>query len=465
MPEGEPVFWPIAQLREAYVSGVLSPVDVVESVFERIAAFDSQLHSYLALSIDLARSQAQAAAAAYRTGEPTPPLLGVPVSIKDLFDVSGEPTTLGSRAYGDRAERDSVPVALLRGAGAVFLGKSNTAEFGQSATTNNLLGPDCGNPWDPQRTSGGSSGGAAASVGAGLATAALGSDGGGSIRIPAAMCGLFGLKPTFTGTPAHDSFHAMTEFVCTGPITRTVADARVLASVLLERDLTPRTGRRLRLAWCPAPLAQAVDPEIRVITAAAADRLAELGHEVEQVDLPLEGWTEAFGPLVLADEWRFRSHLLDHAAEELTHYVRKGIEAGASVSDAEIADARTLKLELGRRVRSLFDSYDLIVTPTTACPAFEVGHRPTEIDGKKVDPLWGPFPFTAPFNVSGSPAASLPVGLAGGLPVGLQVVGPHQREDVVLDLCEDLEESIDFPGGEMRSRWSMQSTSASARHG
>ena len=465
MLNADPVFWPIKDLTNAFAAKELSPVEVTNTTLERIATLDGELHSYLSVTAEQAREQAKFAEEQYlKSDEQFAPLLGVPLSIKDLFDIVGETTTLGSLAYGQEvAETDSTQVALLRAAGSVFLGKSNTAEFGQSATTDNRLGPDCGNPWDPSRTSGGSSGGAASSVGAGLASAALGSDGGGSIRIPAALCGLFGLKPTFERAPAEAAFQAMTEFVGSGPITRTVADARILLEVLLSRRFTRTPGQvTRRIAWCPSPGNHAIDPGVRLVTAAAVRLLESHGHIVEEVSLPLEGWTEAFGPLVLADEWRYRQHLLDEYKDQLTSFVRKSIEAGAAITEEEIAAALKLKKEIGGRVAGLFADYDVIVTPTTATSAFPLGTRPTEIDGKKIHPLWGPFPFTAPFNVSGSPAASVPVGLADGMPVGLQVVGAHHREDIVLDVCEEIEESIAFPATQMAMRWDQrESTSAS----
>jgi Asp-tRNA(Asn)/Glu-tRNA(Gln) amidotransferase A subunit family amidase len=458
MRDSEPIFWPVSELTRAFATGELSPVEVTEQALTRVATLDPELHSYLSVTPDLARRQAREAEDRYRSDDGTgPPLLGVPLSIKDLFDIRGETTTLGSRAHRKgTADADSAAVMLLRAAGAVFIGKSNTAEFGQSATTDNLLGPECGNPWNPERTSGGSSGGAAASVGAGLASAALGSDGGGSIRIPAAMCGLFGLKPTFARTPQHDTFHAMTEFACSGPITRTVADARLLLAVLLDRDFqASSTAVPRRVAWCPAPQGRPVDPGVRDATARAVGVLAGQGHLIEEVVLPLEGWTDAFGPLVLADEWLYRRHLLDEARDDLTRYVRRGIEAGESVTEQDVADALALKDEISGRVRALFDTFDFVITPTTACVAFPMGARPSTIDGRDIDPLWGPFPFTAPFNVSGSPAASLPVGLVDGMPVGLQVIAAHGREDLLLDLCQQLEEALCFPISDMERRWSM----------
>lgn len=454
MADSDYLFWPIASLLDAYRTGDVSPIEVTENALSRIEALDNQLHSFLSVTPEIALEQARRAEQHYRSNEPAPPLLGVPLSIKDLFDVRGAVTTLGSRLYGDQpATVDSKPVAKLRAAGGVFVGKTNTAEFGQSATTDNLLGPACGNPWDPARTSGGSSGGAAASVGAGFASAALGSDGGGSIRIPAAMCGLFGLKPTFAQLAEDEAFKAMSPFVCAGPITRTVDDARRLLSVQLDRDFTRAPSRpRRRIAWSPAPEAHAVDPGVRRVTAAAVAMLAELGHHVEEVELPIDGWPEAFGPPVLDDEWRYRRHLLERPSD-LTFYARRAIESGERVTPADLVSAKAMREDIRRRVGNLFGEFDIIVTPTMACLPFPLGQRPTEIDGVKVDSLWGPFPFAAPFNVSGSPAASVPVGLADGLPVGLQVVAAYRAEGELLDFCEELEEALPSTLDVMKNRW------------
>ena len=441
-------------------------MEVVQQAIDRVGAFDSRLHSYLTLTPELALEQARQAEEMYgEQADVHPPLLGVPVSIKDLFDVSGQPTSLGSLVYrGTVAKEDSETVGRLRRAGAVFLGKTNTAEFGQSATTENLLGPGCANPWDPSLTAGGSSGGAAAGVAAGLASVALGSDGGGSIRIPAAMCGLFGIKPTLDSRAADSSFRAMTDFVCPGPIARSVADARHLLSILLGRALPPALPSSRRIAWCPAPEGRAVDPAVRAATARAVGVLADLGHRIEEVPLPIDGWTDAFGPLVLADEWRYRRHLLAEIPDGLTDYARKTIEAAENVTDEAIDAARALKDEIRMRVEAMFDEYDLIATPTTATVAFPIGQRPSEIDGRKVDGLWGAFPFTAPFNVSGSPAASVPIAVAHDLPVGLQVIGRAGGEQEILDLCEQLEAAISFPGERVAERWRRPTKFAASAH-
>ena len=425
MADNDYLFWPISRLLDAYRKREVSPVEVTESALARIAALDGQIHSYLSVTPEIALEQAHFAEQSYRSNGHISPLLGVPLSIKDLFDVRGAVTTLGSKLYGRHpASVDSVPVARLRDAGAVFLGKTNTAEFGQSATTENLLGPACGNPWDPSRTAGGSSGGAAASVGAGLASAALGSDGGGSIRIPAAMCGLFGLKPTFAELPLDEAFKAMSPFVCAGPITRVVDDARRLFAVQSGLEMARSSQRpRRRIAWSPAPEGRAVDPGVRKVTAAAVALLSQMGHDVEEV------------------------------SNELTFYARVAIERGERITSDDLAAAHRIREDLRRRVSDMFQRYDFIVTPTMACLPFPLGQRPTEIDGVKVDSLWGPFPFAAPFNVTGSPAASVPVGLSDGLPVGLQVVAPDDAEATLLDFCEELESALPSTLDDMRNRW------------
>jgi amidase len=456
MPEADRCFWPLSQLHAAYRARELSPVELTQRYLERIDAYDQVLRSYITVTPDLALEQARTAEARFMRGDdPLPPLLGVPISIKDLFDVRGAATSLGSLVYeGTVAAEDSHPVAGLRAAGAVFLGKTNTAEFGQSATTENLLGPPCVNPWASGRTPGGSSGGAAAGVAAGLAAAALGSDGGGSIRIPAAMCGLFGLKPTLVPPSQQNGFQAMTDFVCPGPIVRCVADARPVLAATHGISTPPfDPGARFRIGWCEAPDGRPVQPAIRAAVAHTAHLLQDCGHTVVPLAVDLEGWLDAFGPLVLADEWRFRRHLLADHRDQLTDYVRRSIEAAEHVSAADLESARARKQQIREHIASLLVDCDMLLIPTAATIAFPIGERPTVIDGQDVEPLWGPFPFTAAFNVSGSPAASLPIAIADGVPVGVQLVGRDHGEAALLDVCEQLEQRTGFPIDRMARSW------------
>jgi len=459
-----PIAWPIASLTEAYRRSRLSPVEVAEDVLERIDRLNPSLHAYLVRLDELTRRQAREAEAAYRAGRALP-LSGVPVSIKDTYPLAGAVTTFGSVVHRhNRTRQDSGVVRRLRTSGAVFTGKTNTAEFGQSATSDNRLGPEAGNPWDTTRTPGGSSGGAAVSVAAGLASVALASDGGGSIRIPASFTGLFGFKPTWGLCPDEGGLPAMSDFVCPGPLARCASDARAFLGALLGQGLSRASvGRRLRIAWCPRPEGRPVDPGLAATVSAAVASLAALGHEVVETALPLKGWNEAFGPLVLAEEHRQRGDLLRRCPDMLSDYVSRSLAAARTLTDKDIAAARAAHRRYRARIATLFETWDAIATPTTAVTAFPFGKRPNRIAGREVDWLWGAFPFAVPFNVSGNPAVSLPCGLAGGLPAGLQLVMPLNEDERLLDLAEDVEEAVAFdcrpmgeavlqPAGEPASR-------------
>ena len=258
-----PIYWPISDLIEAYRRGLLSPVEVADEVLAQIDRLNPSLHAYLVRFDDLTRRQAREAEAAYRAGRALP-LSGVPISIKDTFPLAGAVTTFGSVVHRHNlTQQDSGVVRRLRASGAVFTGKTNTAEFGQSATSDNRLGPEASNPWDTTRTLGGSSGGAAVSVAAGLASVALAADGGGSIRIPASFTGLLGFKPTYGLCPDEGGLPAMSDFVCPGPLARSAADARAFLGALLDRRMSRAgAGRGLRIAWCPRPEGRPVDPGV-----------------------------------------------------------------------------------------------------------------------------------------------------------------------------------------------------------
>jgi Asp-tRNA(Asn)/Glu-tRNA(Gln) amidotransferase A subunit family amidase len=457
VPDSPPYFWTIRELTDAYARGALSPVDVTEAVLERIAQFDGDLHAYVTVTADLARVQAKEAAERYRRGEPGP-LLGVPVSVKDAFHLADTETSFGSLTQRGRIARsDSGAVARLRRAGAVMPGKTNVPEFCQSATTENLLGPDTGNPWDPTRTSGGSSGGAAASVGAGLATVAIGSDGGGSIRIPAAFCGLVGFKPTTGICLDERGLRAMTDFVTAGPLAWCVDDARIMTEVLSGLSLTARP-KPLRIGFCPQPEGRPIERPILNALNAVASALSDLGHVITDCEVPVSGWNDIFGPLVLDDELRERHHLLAQP-EALTGYQRATLRAAEKLTSAEVTRARTGLDAYRSRMDSFLGRYDVVLTPTVACVAFPHGQRPKQIAGEDVDWLWGAFPFTAPFNVAANPAITLPVGLSGGLPIGAQLVAARGRDAELLTLAENLEAALEFDHRTVRDRWNL------ARHG
>ena len=452
-----PLWWPVQRLVDAYRHGSVSPVEVAELALERIDRVDPTLHAFVLTTPDLAHRQAVEAEAAYRNGH-AGPLAGVPVSIKDAFHVEGHVTTLGSLAHADDvAAHDSGSVRRLRRAGAVIVGKTNVPEFCQSATTDNLLGPDTANPFDPDRTAGGSSGGAAAAVASGTSTVGLGSDGGGSIRIPASFCGLVGLKPTYGAIDDADGFRAFSPFISVGPLARCVADARRLLSVLSGKGVrTAGTPPRLsprRVAWCAKPEGRPIDADVSALAAAAVKQLAACGHDVTPVELNLAGWEEIFGPLVLAEEGERRGHLL-RGSHQLTWYHKRSLMAAERLDPAVLTRARSDLADYRKRVDRYFRDYDVIATPATATTAFQLGHRPEIIAGERVARLWGAFPFAVPFNVSGHPAVVLPAGFVDGLPAALQLVGRYGSDNELLSLAEQLETELDLhPFDRLSPRW------------
>lgn len=462
-----PLWWSVRRLVGAYRRGWLSPVEVCELALARIAEVNPTLHAYVGETSELARSQAAAAEAAYRDGS-AGPLAGVPISIKDAFHIEGHVTTLGSLAHADDVARhDSGAVRRLRRAGAVFVGKTNVPEFCQSATTDNLLGPDTANPFDPRRTAGGSSGGAAASVASGTCTVALGSDGGGSIRIPAAFCGLVGFKPTYGTIDDDGGFRAFSPFICAGPLARCIADAWSLHSVLAGEPILHTDGWSAdrpagesgrRIAWCAKPEGRPVEGNVAEAVIDAVAKLWANGYEVDPVELDFGGWEEIFGPVVLAEEGERRGHLLG-GPHELTWYQRRSLEAAQQLDPAVLVAAHSALAQYRERVDRYFDDYDVIATPATATTAFELGCRPKTIAGEPVGSLWGAFPFAVPFNVTGNPAVVLPVGVVDGLPVAIQLVGRRWGDVELLSLAEELEAALDVrPSARPTSRSTSRSS-------
>jgi len=443
-------FTPAWKLAELIRAKKLSPVEIVDHLLQRIGDLNPKLNAYLTVTEAEAKSVAKASEEAVMKGEELPPLHGIPVSIKDLNFTKGIRTTSGSLVYKDFIpDEDEVAVERLRRAGAIILGKTNTPELGQSGTTENRLGDHCRNPWNVERTTGGSSGGAAAAVAAGLGPLAQGSDGGGSIRIPVGFCGVYGLKPTQGRVPAYVPSDVMPLFAVIGPITRTVRDAALMLDVMAGYDRRDPSSLRekpprfldaikgglegLVVAWSPDLGYAKVEPEVRSVAQSAAYIFQSLGCHVEEAT-PASGEPfSIFSPIALADTYAAHGHLLQKHAEELMPYVKSTLEFGERVRGYEYSRALAALAYFRRNIAEFFERYDLLLTPTNAVPAFPVGQRPREIDGQEVDRLWGAFPFTTAFNLTGQPAASVPCGFSSdGLPVGLQIVGRWGDEATVL---------------------------------
>lgn len=398
------------------------------------------------------------------------PLHGVPVSVKDLTDTAGVRTTYGSEHYADHIpEHDTVAWSRLKAAGSILIGKTTTPEFGWLAVTESRLSGVTGNPWNPRRTAGGSSGGAAAAVASGIGALAMGSDGAGSIRIPAAFCGVVGLKPSLGRVPiaGEDLIYASTEAV--GPLTRTVADAALMLTVLQgadERDpftlpdrpsfdLSCASLAGLRVAFAPNLGGFPVDVAVAEAVASAALALErELGAVVEVVDVdmidPLQHLNDFWGPATAAfldDLQADRGADLSLCDPGLLALAARGREmTGVQQWHATVVQRGQIHAAIAR----VFDDSDILITPTAPLTAFPhpgpVG-GPEVVAGRSVaDRSSGFVPFTAPFNMTGHPAVSVPCGFDDdGLPIGVQIVGRHNADALVLSVAAAFERVRPWP--------------------
>ncbi len=458
-------FAPATELRRLIDSKQVSSVELTELFYRRIEEFNPKLNAYLTLCPEPALAAARTADAATLRGESPGLLHGIPISIKDLEMTQGLRTTLGSALFEDRTpELDSVVVERVRAAGALILGKTNTPEFGLSGTTENRLGDACRNPWDLERTPGGSSGGAAAALAAGLCTLATGSDGGGSIRIPASFSGVFGIKPSQGRVPRYGGYGhpAANHFSQSGPMSRTVADTALLLQVLAGPDPRDPVSMRetppdfsadlnggvkdWRIAWSPDLGYAGVDPEVIRVTAAAARVFEELGAAVETPTLAIEDPFQAFWDIFATASYASYGHLLAEHRAEFTEYGQRAFEHGAAVTGADLSRALLRVDQLRRQLEAFFDDYDLLLTPTMAVPPFPIEQRPSVIGGKTVDAFWGYLPFTFPVNMTGQTAASIPCGFSedvasAGMPIGLHLVGPRGAEAQVLRAAAAFEQA------------------------
>jgi aspartyl-tRNA(Asn)/glutamyl-tRNA(Gln) amidotransferase subunit A len=455
----------LTELAAALRSGCLTAAQAVETTLANIAALDSTLHAFCTLDADTARQAAADIDARLVRGETVGPLAGVPVAIKDLVCTRGLRTTFGSKLYADHVpDEDDVVVERLRAAGAIIIGKTNTSEFGYGAIGHNPLFPTTRNPWNTALTPGGSSAGSAAVVAARMLTLAIGSDGGGSVRVPAALCGLFGIKPSWGRVPVYpgcrderypgiSSWESLEHI---GPITRTAADAALALSVLAgptprDRFSIPAESsdwairpadslRKIRIAVSPDLGFALVDPQVRQATLDAARRIEhELGCEVELAHPATGNPGAMFETLVALDT--DRAGLRRMAAQQrvtLTGWLSRLL--ARDWTGDQFTDALMERKRIVNTVWRFMEGYDFLLTPTTASAAFPIGlEGPTHIAGQAVDTVaW--LPFSSIANLTGLPAASVPVGFtAEGLPIGLQIMGRHLDDRGVLALAAVVE--------------------------
>jgi aspartyl-tRNA(Asn)/glutamyl-tRNA(Gln) amidotransferase subunit A len=436
----------------------VSPVAVVEAVLARIEALQPTVNAFITVTAEEARAAARRAEAAVMAGERLGPLHGVPFSVKDLLPTRGVRTTMGSLIFADQVPaEDAVPVRRLREAGAILVGKTTTPEFGHKPLTDSPLFGATRNPWDLSRTAGGSSGGAAAAVVSGQAPLALGTDGGGSIRLPASCCGIVGLKPTLGRVPHVSQADLFSSTSYIGPMARTVAEAAACFDAIAGFDAgdpysrpepadDPRdvTVRGLRVGWLPRVGNRLVDAEVLAATEAAARHLEAGGAHVETLDEDVRAFEQTF---LIGLQTGLAARVGAHMAafgDKVAPSLRESIERGARWTAVDWVNALGQRTTMYRRVNALLRRFDVLLSPTLSRPALAVDHdafRPITIGGEEAGSIRGAwYPYLWPFNLSGHPALSLPCGVAAdGLPIGLQIVGPWYGDRRVLALAGHLE--------------------------
>jgi len=414
----------------------VSAAGLTRETLARIEATEPAVNAFVTVTADLALEQAALADAGGAGG----PLAGIPVAIKDLVDVAGVPTSMGSLVHQGRvADADSPLVARIRAAGAVIVGKTTTSEYGWKGESGNRVNGPAHNPWRHGLTAGGSSGGSAAAVAAGVVRMAQGGDGAGSIRIPASFCGVFGLKPTVGLVPTVPGSGLSAQ----GPIARTVADAALLLDVMAATSYSASLEdgvEGVRAAWSADLGYAAVEADVLEVAAAAARRLSELGLQLEDADPGLEDPWPIVDPIwawnQAQDEDLAKRDLADPGRWEV-------VERGLRMTAADHATALEEKARYTAAMDAFFERHHLLITPTMPCPPFRAGaDQPGWVAGRPTEYLsWTA--FTYPFNVTGQPAASVPCGRdSDGLPVGLQIVGRRGEDALVLRAARAFERAF-----------------------
>ena len=436
------------ELVELYRNGKASPVEAVRAALRRIETYNSDINAFCLVDSEGALNAAAASEMRWRQGTPLGIVDGIPTTVKDLVLARGWPTRRGSAMVpeGQPDQSDSPAVARLREHGAIFLGKTTTPEFGWKGVTDSPLTGITRNPWNLECTPGGSSGGAAAAAVLGMGTLHIGTDGGGSIRIPSSFSGTVGLKPTFGRVP-HWPYSAFGTLAHLGPMTRSVADAALMLTVLSEHDVRDsyavptnqhdyREGLEdgisgLRLAFSADLGGHHVEPDVARLVDAASHEFEALGAKVELAEPDTRNAHDIFTTLWLAGAYRILAPFDADARTLADPGLVAAAEAGEAISLAKYMKAQHERRLLALKFNLFFEDFDLLILPTMPLSAFATGHNvPRGPDGSDwLD--WSP--FTYPFNLTGLPAASLPCGLTeNGLPVGLQIVGRRYQDAKVL---------------------------------
>ncbi len=428
-------FRTVTELGAAYRGGSLTPQDVVEAALEQAAQLEPKLNAFACLMAVEVRADAERRTEELRSGKDLGPLHGIPIAIKDLIDVQGVPTGYGSKVERPRiAAEDAVLVARLRAAGAVIFGKTNLLEYAYG-----VAHPDIGqtnNPHDPTRTAGGSSGGSAAAVAAGIVPLAIGTDTGGSIRIPAAYCGILGLKPSYGLVPLNGVFPLSWSLDHAGPLARNATDAALVLACLAAQPMpiVPRPIRGLRIGVLTRHVSTtAIGDEVSVRFWQAVDGLGLAGANITQIDLPeLERANQILMTILHPEASVIHEHLIAANAAGYASGTRRQLEAGMHVIATDYIKSQRLQGKLRDAVQSTFATFDVLISPSV--PFVAPVEDPETVDGEDSEILASGFA-----NVTGHPSLSLPCRIGGGLPAGMQLTGALGSDAQLLSIAASFE--------------------------
>lgn len=459
-------YFSATELMEAYKTGKVSPVEATKAALSQIEKYDQYLNAFVFVDPEGALAAAKKSEDRWRRNAPIGLLDGIPTTVKDIMLMKGRPTLKGSKLVDPVGpwNDDSPAVARLREHGAVFIGKTTTPEFGWKGVTDSPLSGITRNPWNPDKTPGGSSGGASSACAAGMGVLHTGTDGGGSVRIPAAFSGIFGHKASFGRVPVWPA-SAFGTVSHVGPMTRSVSDACLMLDVIKGydsrdwyslptnneqyRNLHPMDLKGVHIAYSATLGYANVESGVLEAVGQAVETFRKLGAIVEEVDPGFNNPLEIFSTLWHSGAWYALKDGSESALELLDPGLKKVVHLGSKISMADFFEASVARAELGAQMRNFHQTYDLLLTPSLAVTAFDVGKLGPDQDGTTVDNWVDWTPFSYPFNLTQQPACSIPCGLAAnGLPVGLQIVGPMHDDARVLSAARAFEAAFD--GSQLR---------------
>jgi aspartyl-tRNA(Asn)/glutamyl-tRNA(Gln) amidotransferase subunit A len=418
----------------------LTPVELTQACFKRIEKFNPRLNAFITLLSDQALSRARSLQA---SSAATQRLHGIPIALKDLYDTADVRTTAASAQWRDRVPKtDAIVVRRLHAAGSVLVGKANMDEFAYNFTSETSVFGASHNPWNPDCSPGGSSGGSAIAVATGMCLAALGSDTGGSIRLPAAFCGISGYKPTYGRVPTEGAAPLAWSLDHVGPMTRTAQDAALLHSVLSGQPIPLGSVKHLRLGLARVPYWQQIDEDVQRAMESAVAIMRRMSREIRDVRLPAlptareSPLPATYSTIIFSEAYAFHREMLTRHPERYHPGTEATIDLGKPISAAEyILERREMERLRATAASLLFKDVDVLITPTAPGPAFKLGSKPNLVFLRN----------TAPWNLYGLPTISIPCGFSkAGLPIGLQITGGPDRDSDVLSLAATFQAETNF---------------------